>query len=371
MSDAEDQKMPAIAQAAVLAEDGESEEDRKRSPSASAGVEKVLAEDDESEEDRKMSPSGFTNTAEDIFDQDDINAASLLYMSSQSLASPNKPVKPATKKPVKPATIKKRVYRHRLKEEAAEIKSCLSTTLSSVINDNFGPFAINFDIHNYVACSTTSMYCRKYVELKKAVGKDITISRYYKTVIHGGKKEPSPKPIPTSIWSIEFEFKSPVDKKISINSPWFVVKKSNLENAGLGLFADRKFLKNELMGLYMGQFLSKTDVNTGKVSQYSIKSASLDKFVDAKRGFISLDSTPYYGMGVHMINDPLYRDPNSSEEPTSKEKAQNGKLINSFLNPELLLYANRVINPGEEIYCSYNLFDPSEPSSKRARHSRV
>lgn len=41
------------------------------------------------------------------------------------------------------------------------------------------------------------------------------------------------------------------------NEPWFYIKKSNIKDAGNGLFSARKFKKNELIGYYEGKMIIK------------------------------------------------------------------------------------------------------------------
>jgi hypothetical protein len=333
------------------------EDDQKMQPSP---VEKEVLMSDE--EDRKMSPSferdEVASTHEREGEDGDSNAvASLLDLSSQSLKLPTSP---------SDTSLKKRVYRQGIKELKAEERTCLIKLLSSGTGECIGKFAQNFKLEDYLACSTPKVFCKKYNKLKTDIIRSTKVERFYKKADIEKKKKGAKNFVPLQMWSIKLTFKSPTSGDILLEEPWFVVKQSNLENAGFGVFADRKFQKQEAMGLYLGQFLSKTEVDAGETSQYSIKSICLGQYVDAKRGFISIDSTPYYGMGVHMINDPLFTE--SSTELTKKEQAVRKKLINSTIYDNLLLYATRDITPGEEIYVQYNLFDPVQ-SNKRSRRS--
>jgi hypothetical protein len=179
----------------------------------------------------------------------------------------------------------------------------------------------------------------------------------------------------TDMWDIQLICKFPSSSVTLVEYPWFVVKSSTLENAGLGLFANRKFAKNEVIGLYTGKFLSDQEIAQKKISIYAIRSGELKQYIDPKNGIGCKQGLPYYGMALHMINDPLFFEPDVLPKPTSKTLQNMKKKINSTIFGNMLLHANRDISINEEIFMHYNIHnfdernDGSNPS-KRKRGAR-
>jgi len=80
---------------------------------------------------------------------------------------------------------------------------------------------------------------------------------------------------------------------------WVTVKQSLLLKGGvndgkmMGLFADRRFKKKDIIGIYLGKYKEETEKEFG----YQFGN------IDAKRG---LDGKPF--MGMHFMNDPNLKD---------------------------------------------------------------
>ena len=122
----------------------------------------------------------------------------------------------------------------------------------------------------------------------------------------------------------------------AVKTPWVTVKKSALENAGLGLFAARRFEKNEVVTIYHAPKKSKQPIDDAYAMKY--------------RGWyhtvpVGDNEMPPYYMGAHFINDATY----NCED--SKRKYLEQK--NNCTLEGLLVKARGEIRRGEEIKVSY------------------
>ena len=92
----------------------------------------------------------------------------------------------------------------------------------------------------------------------------------------------------------------------------FEVKKSQLPNAGNGLFASKAFTKEDVMGVFFGTII---DPNTTTPTEYAMKSDTLGVTVDSKEGIES--NHPKY-FGLHFANDPSLFDVGTTMRHASK-----------------------------------------------------
>ena len=124
---------------------------------------------------------------------------------------------------------------------------------------------------------------------------------------------------------------------------WLIVKKSNIEGAGFGLFAARDFNKGDIIGKYMGEVLDqKSDPSV--LSKYAICSSKIA--VDSKGGLNS--GYPWY-WGIHFVND-LNFVTRGIVNDSMKEKKQS----NSIINDDFIMIAIKRIKQGQEIFLDYN-----------------
>ena len=129
---------------------------------------------------------------------------------------------------------------------------------------------------------------------------------------------------------------------------WLFVKKSNLPNAGNGLFASRRFSKNCIIGYYCGEFI--------KTISYDEKK---EKFAYCKEDSTSVNlsmATDMY-MGMQFLNS------------VSLEKEANHVKPNVDIGPAGCVTAKMDISQGSELLFSFFKDDPpSSDSHKRSLH---
>ena len=118
---------------------------------------------------------------------------------------------------------------------------------------------------------------------------------------------------------------------------WLVVKKSTINGAGLGVFADCFFAEKSVIGLYMGgddgdepYNITAGWPNGPLVRCFSLTSSKSKHERSAKT------------MGIQMINDPNFEGRKSRFE------------TNAEINKDLFVKALRDIQKGEEIFVDYN-----------------
>mmetsp|Transcript_23838 Transcript_23838/g.28129 ORF Transcript_23838/g.28129 Transcript_23838/m.28129 type:complete len:170 (-) Transcript_23838:55-564(-) len=122
---------------------------------------------------------------------------------------------------------------------------------------------------------------------------------------------------------------------------WLQVKKSDIEGAGLGLFACRDFLVGELITLYTGK-----KIYPGAESIYSITNGSI--VLDCKP---FKEGEPY--LGAHMANDPNYL--TKMDNPNWLAEVGGGKEYNAKIGQFFQLIAIQDIMKGEELLLDYTL----------------
>ena len=127
--------------------------------------------------------------------------------------------------------------------------------------------------------------------------------------------------------------------------PWVEVKKSvvtETEKDGgfsYGLYASRRFGKEDTIGLYVGRVLEgKSEKDIESIFKISVGDGFLH--VD-----VQIEGRLTYGLGMHMMNDKHYQ-----ESPNILE----GSMNNALITGELCVYATKTIEKGEEITTSYN-----------------
>ena len=126
------------------------------------------------------------------------------------------------------------------------------------------------------------------------------------------------------------------DVSTAVKTLWVTVKKSALENAGLGLFAARRFEKNEVVTIYHAPKKSKQPIDDA----YAMKYGKWYHTVPVRDN----EMPPYY-MGAHFINDATYNCEDS--------KRKNLERSNNCTLEGLLVKATGEIRRGEEIKVSY------------------
>ena len=122
----------------------------------------------------------------------------------------------------------------------------------------------------------------------------------------------------------------------AVKTPWVTVKKSALENAGLGLFAARRFEKNEVVTIYHAPKKSKQPIDDAYAMKYNGWYHTVP---------VGDNEMPPYYMGAHFINDATYNCEDSKRK--GLERSNNCTLEG------LLVKATGEIRRGEEIKVSY------------------
>ena len=132
---------------------------------------------------------------------------------------------------------------------------------------------------------------------------------------------------------------------------WVYIKKSNLkgDGTGAGLFADRGFVKNQVVGIYTGcgfEACDKDDVKHSLHPYRLLNSNSNNAGIDALGG---IGSGNPVGMGMHFMNDPNFYGMMESSNPNADRKTNcafvsGGKVI-----------AMRRIYRDDELLVSYNI----------------
>ena len=122
----------------------------------------------------------------------------------------------------------------------------------------------------------------------------------------------------------------------AVKTPWVTVKKSALENAGLGLFAARRFEKNEVVTIYHAPKKSKQPIDDA----YAMKYHGWYHTVPVRDN----EMPPYY-MGAHFINDATYNCEDS--------KRKGLECRNNYKLESLLVKIRGEIRRGEKIKVTY------------------
>jgi hypothetical protein len=125
--------------------------------------------------------------------------------------------------------------------------------------------------------------------------------------------------------------------------PWLHIKKSTIEGAGYGCFADTDFSEGAVLGLYMGGTTGLADyqIVAGFDAGKKIKCYPLtDRMALGERSAKT--------MGLQMMNDPKYG---------LKEGEETDKKVNAEIKSDLFVVAMADIKKGEEIFIDYNLAD--------------
>jgi len=116
--------------------------------------------------------------------------------------------------------------------------------------------------------------------------------------------------------------------------PNVIVKKSNIPNAGLGLFANRSFIPNDHICWYRGELIDQAELDRrygDNVAMYTIK-VGKDAYIDAA-------NTPHnIGRYANMAN---------------KRKDNNAKYVVSAKTKTARLVAIKNIKEGSEILVDY------------------
>mmetsp|Transcript_40348 Transcript_40348/g.97434 ORF Transcript_40348/g.97434 Transcript_40348/m.97434 type:complete len:242 (-) Transcript_40348:28-753(-) len=140
---------------------------------------------------------------------------------------------------------------------------------------------------------------------------------------------------------------------------YFQVKQSSIRNAGLGLFAARKFRKDEPMGKYYGKIFNddELDPNLWKQGRDEDELAYSPEYTMhvPKHGVLvvherkSRTSTIPLFFGFHYCNDATWFSVQGSGKKPKDTNMQN----NIAMDPDLTVYATRTIKKGEELLLTY------------------
>ena len=120
---------------------------------------------------------------------------------------------------------------------------------------------------------------------------------------------------------------------------WFEVKPSTIKEAGLGLFAARRFYRGNIIGLFMGKYNPDDETTT---TGYQFK--NIDPCLDNGQ-----EDLPYFGL--HYANDPFYE-----KDMKKMTKAQATKLeqkVNIEFGAGYDCHVTRRIEKGAEIFVMY------------------
>jgi hypothetical protein len=241
-----------------------------------------------------------------------------------------------------------------------------------------GPFVTSFDTESYVSelsdARGDAEKIKVYQNISNRVNKSVYVHRMLRKfgVNKRNTDIESMKPEPIDKWIIDLhlkDYEKPDDDVMIF--PWFVVKQSTLRDAGLGVFAARKFCKGECIGIYMGPILGNR-----QNSVYSI--AASFGVCDPGRGYKSSNPRPYYGMGIHIINDPAWTMDKLLGRQNNKNKWSNSKSSNVCITQDMLVHALKDILPNQELFLDYNYNmenkqeqdQKTEGSLKRKRSSK-
>ena len=119
---------------------------------------------------------------------------------------------------------------------------------------------------------------------------------------------------------------------------WFEVKPSTIKEAGLGLFAARRFFAGNLIGMFMGKYDPDDKNNT---TGYQFK--NIDPCLQGE------EHLPYFGL--HFANDPLYK-----KDVKTMHKGQATKLaqkVNIEFGAGYDYHVTKRIEKGAEIFVLY------------------
>ena len=118
-------------------------------------------------------------------------------------------------------------------------------------------------------------------------------------------------------------------------------QESNINDAGIGLFAEKTFRKEEIIGVYFGDYVA--DIENGSKSGYQFLHMDVPILPDGAQ-------ERYFG--CHFVNDPTFNGVSKKKNPNSK---RNKKMkINAYLGNDYKLIASKEIKKGDEIFISYN-----------------
>lgn len=119
--------------------------------------------------------------------------------------------------------------------------------------------------------------------------------------------------------------------------PWIEIKPSNIQGAGMGVFAMREFTKGQAIGWYYGKARNSSIPRDDNSAMYQMAN------IDAQGG-IGFPGR----LGMHFLNDPTM----NLQETRDINKAK--KMWNVELESDYAVVAKRQIRIGDELYADYN-----------------
>lgn len=159
---------------------------------------------------------------------------------------------------------------------------------------------------------------------------------------------------------------------------WVKVKESNVKNAGLGVFACRRFQRNHPIGIYVGTTVGNvggvgeehvTDDRTNGISaataKYSLScwDRKARPVVLAGQAFGSRGFHPY--MGMHLMNNFAM-----SYRVGTKQHKEAKSRQNCTVEADGVVYAARQINNLDELYLPYYDYDTKEVAEEAPKRKR-
>jgi len=198
----------------------------------------------------------------------------------------------------------------------------------------------NFDFANHH---------KKYRECGKAVKMRICIAQMMKNINIERKGQPTMIDLPE--WEIGFH----IDPDRNVGDPgtitkkvtelpivaWLRVKKSTIEAAGLGLFADRDFQEGQIVGMYLGgkEGMENYSIAPGWPGGEIVHCFPLSHYK-------AMRDRSTRTMGIQMINDPNHG---------LELNAQPSEMWNVEFRSDLFVVALKKINKGDEIFADYRI----------------
>ena len=248
-------------------------------------------------------------------------------------------------------------YRERKKKEAASKKRLMMTSNSAWSgSEETDPFFVKVTGTDVLTLDPIE---KRHAKLTKMVILHLHIEGVRQNVIY--PMDLRPKLMPGDSWKIGFHMDTDVDvddeaeertkesiRKLPVQ-PWLEVKKSLIEGAGLGLFADKNFSEGSVIGLYMGG--QNGDPNCVVELGDTKKHIWCYSFSDSR----SFGGHTAVTMGMQMMNDPTL------SEGGNVNKCK----VNAQINWDLVVTATKNIKKGDEICCEYGWERHPSSSSKK------
>lgn len=143
--------------------------------------------------------------------------------------------------------------------------------------------------------------------------------------------------------------------------PWLEIKESSIAGAGLGLFALRDFEQGAIVGLYMGSFTKEG------TSEHTVHGDFGNVHCHSFSDILSMGERHSVTMGMQMMNDPNWRGWDAEKNCAN----QDDTCYNITMSGDMIVWAKKKINRGDEIFMNYNitLYEESDDSDDDNTHN--